>query len=140
LPLQTVHHPAVADHNPILGTTWSSIGAVLIVVGAILVLFDAATGQTWGGDRLFARLRLYSALALGGSLLILSGSIVLVIVAGTSLLAVGIVVAIGAILVYGLMTYNLWAAMNERAKVDAGVEPHASVWWCLRNPRHRVMP
>jgi membrane-bound ClpP family serine protease len=37
-------------HDTILGTSWSNLGALLIVVGSVLVLADAASGGlTWGG-------------------------------------------------------------------------------------------
>jgi hypothetical protein len=129
-----------AHHNPVLGTTWSSVGAVLIVVGAILVLADSLTGQTWGGDNLLPQLRLFKALAFAGSLLILSGSAVLVAVAGVSVPAVAAVVGFASLLVYGLMAFYLWRAWNGRAKVDVGVEPHRSPLWCLCHPRERVRP
>ena len=44
---------AAAHHHLILDTTWTGFAALLIVVGAVMVLGDAAAtiGMTWGGTR-----------------------------------------------------------------------------------------
>jgi hypothetical protein len=82
----------LAVHRPIVGTTWSSFGALLIVVGAVLVLGDAASGgPTWGGTYAEPKGRAAVTLALVGSVLVVVGSSVLLAQGGVSLLAVGAV-------------------------------------------------
>jgi hypothetical protein len=42
-----------ATSHPVLGMTWTGFGALLVVVGAVLVIFDvdALRGRTYGGTR-----------------------------------------------------------------------------------------
>jgi hypothetical protein len=135
----------VATIHPILGTSWSSFGALLIVVGAVLLLGDAAagpsglTGLSWAGTAPRPERRLAAAVALVGSVLVLAGSIVLVAVAGVSWLAVAVVLAVAAVMVVGVMASYLHAHLSLVARDNADA-PRRSWWWCLWHPLWRPPP
>lgn len=138
---ETTH---VAAH-PILGTSWSSFGALLIVVGALLLIWNALSGPaaisavTFGGTVPDPKRRLAAAVELAGSVLVLGGSAVLVADAGLSVLAVLAVVAAAAVIVYGAMAYFLRVHMALIAK--EGNDPPGRSWrWCLMHPRWRPPP
>jgi hypothetical protein len=133
---------AEKHHHPILGTSWSSFGALLIVVGAVLLLAEATagppgiTGMTFGGTQPRPKGRLLNAAAVVGSLLVLAGSVVLVVLAGVSLLALAVVILFVALLIVGVMTAYLRQHMNLVA-MEQPDEPRRSWWWCLHNLRWR---
>ncbi len=129
------HH----DHS-ILGTSWSSFGALLIVVGALLLIWDAVSGPagiravTFGGTISKPRRRVAAGVELAGSALVLAGSAVLVVHAGVSLLAVVVVLVAAALITYGGMAYFLRAHMALIAR-GGETPPGWPWWWCLTHPR-----
>lgn len=127
----------------ILGMAWSSFGALLILVGALLLLFDAASGRglaglTWEGTLAEVRSRLAAAVALIGSLLVLAGSAILVAQAGVTFVAVVVVLVAAGAAVPVVMGYHLRKYLNNQAIVDAGVAQPRSLWWCIVHPRAGV--
>jgi hypothetical protein len=137
--------PTHATVHPILGTSWSSFGALLIVVGALLLIWDALSGPagisavTFGGTVPDPKRRLAAAVEFAGSILVLGGSAILVAVAGVSVLAVAAVVGAVATITYGAMAYFLRAHMALIAK--EGNDPPGRSWrWCLMHPRWRPPP
>jgi hypothetical protein len=130
----------LAVHHPIPGTSWSSFGALLIVVGAVLVVGDAASGgPAWGGTYAEPKGRAAVTLALVGSLLVVAGSSVLLAQGGVSLLAAGVVIGAAAVMTFVGMAYNLKQHLDlvERTTPCA---PHRSLWWCLWHPLWRPPP
>lgn len=146
LPNQTGHkplvhgpvHKLVVHHHLILGTSWTSFGALLIVVGSMLVIADAAAGQgvTYGGTYPKPTGRLLTSLALVGSLLVCAGASVLVVVAGVSLLAVATVLAATGLLTLAAMASSLRRHMVLLEQNPQG-SPHRSWWWCFCHPLWR---
>jgi Zn-dependent protease len=146
LPNQTAHKPVVhryvhklvVHHHLILGTSWTSLGALLIVVGSVLVIADAASGQgiTLGGTYAEPKGRLLTSLALVGSLLVGVGASVLLVVAGVSLLAVIVVIAVTVLFTLAAMASSLRRHMDLLERNPQGA-PHRSWWWCLLHPLWR---
>jgi hypothetical protein len=88
-----------AASHPVLGMTWSGFGALLIVVGAVLVIFDvnALIGSTWGGTRPEPRDRLLIAASKVGSISVAVGAVILATDAGLTALAVVVVLIVVAV-------------------------------------------
>ena len=137
-PATTPHELAV--HHPILGTSWSSFGALLIVVGAVLVIGDALSGgTTWGGTYGDLKGRVAVSVALVGSLLVVAGSFILLAEGGVSLLAVGAVVVATAVMTLVVMACYLKPHLDLVERTTPGA-PHRSWWSCLWHPLWRPPP
>jgi hypothetical protein len=132
LPHLPLHHFAA-----ILDTSWPSVGALLIFVGAVLVIGDALSGgpTTWGGTYADPIGRAAVAVALVGTLLVVAGSSILLAESGVSMLAVGVVIALALALTLVAMAGYLKQHMNlvDRDTPDA----RHSWWWCLCHPLWR---
>lgn len=103
------------------------------MVGAVLLLGDAVSGPadlTWVGGLARARDRLAASVALVGSVMVLTGSLVLVVVAGVSWLAVLVVLAFVAVAVPSVMAAHLRSHLRDRAGPS---DPIRSWWWCFRH-------
>ena len=97
------------QHHQVLGTSWTSVGAALIVLGALMVLSNQALWkhQTYSGVHPAPIGRLLNALAFGGDILIGAGSVVLAAAGGESFQALLAVVGIAIAIVLSLMAYYL---------------------------------
>lgn len=124
------------QHHQVLGTSWTSVGAALIVLGALMVLSNQALWkhQTYSGVHPAPIGRLLNALAFGGDILIGAGSVVLAAAGGESFQALLAVVGIAIAIVLSLMAYYLRKYLNDDASVDAGEAPRRSWLWCLIHP------
>lgn len=129
-------------HTHILGASPTSLGALLVGVGAILLIADAVGGPgTWGmsygGTMLEPSRRLSSGAEVSGSILVAVGSALLLLSArGLSgpAVVVSLVAAVG--LIYVVMTFRLREHMKLLAREDDG-PPRRSWWWCARHPMWR---
>jgi hypothetical protein len=129
----------------VLGATWSSLGALFAGIGALLLLIDVLTlssaldGLTFGGGMPDTSKRLKSGMEVTGSIFIMTGSAILLFGAGgLSLLAVVIVLVLGAVLIYGVMTIRLHEYMRQIAKTNPDAVAWATWRWCATHPRgHR---
>jgi hypothetical protein len=129
----------------VLGASWSSFGALLIGVGALLLLADALfsksplDGWTFNGTLPQPDRRLSASVAVVGSLLVAAGSIILLVDASTLTARAVLVVSVGtALLVYLMMAVRL-REYRRPDPLDANPPPH-SLWWCLRHPLWRPPP
>jgi hypothetical protein len=131
LPLRTT---TLLHHHLILGTTWTGLGALLIVVGAVMVLGDiaAAIGMTYGETRPQPRTRLAVAVSRVGAFSAAVGAVILAAVAGVSAEAVLVVLVVVATLVYVSMAHHLKKHLDLVARESNGERP--SWGWCLRHP------
>jgi hypothetical protein len=129
----------------ILGANSTSLGALLVGIGAILLLVDALagsgfSGMTWGGTLPQPTRRLSSGAEVAGAIFVAGGSALLLLGAkGLSLLAVVISLVAAALIIYVVMTFRLREHMNLIAKENDGA-PHRSWWWCARHPGWRPSP
>jgi hypothetical protein len=127
-------------HHPILGTSWSSFGALLIVVGAVLVIGDLVSGgTTYGGTYGDLKGRAAVSVALVGSLLVVAGSSILLAQGGVSLVAVGVVIVAATVMTLLVMPGYLKRHMDLLERTTPGA-PHRSWWWCLWRPFWRPPP
>ena len=126
-------------HHQVLGTSWTSVGAALIVLGALMVLSNQALWkhQTYAGVHPTPIGRLLNALAFGGDILIGAGSVVLAAAGGESLQAILVVVGVATAIVLSLMAYYLRKYLNDDASVDAEEAPRRSWLWCFFHPLAR---
>jgi hypothetical protein len=127
----------------VLGASPTSLGALLVGIGAILLLVDAVAGPsgisglTWGGTLPQPTGRLSSGAEVAGSIFVAGGSALLLLSAnGLSLVAVVVSLLAAALLIYVVMTFRLREHLNLVAKEDA-TAPRRSWWWCARHPRWR---
>jgi hypothetical protein len=128
---------AAAHHHLILGTTWTGFGALLIVVGAVMVLGDVAAtiGMTYGETRPQPRTRLAVAVSRVGAFSAAVGSMILAADAGVAAKAIVVVLVVIALLVYVSMAHHLKKHLNLVAG-EGNVE-RPSWGWCLRHPTWR---
>jgi hypothetical protein len=131
MPHATVHH------RLILGTSWTGFGALLIVVGAVMVLGDAAAtiGMTYGETRPQPRTRLAVAVSRVGAFSAAVGAVILAAVAGVAAKTVVVVLVVVATLVYVSMAHHLKKHLDLVAREGKGERP--SWGWCLRHPTWR---
>jgi hypothetical protein len=129
--------PCRCAHHLILGTTWTGFGALLIVVGAVMVLGDAAAtiGMTYGETRPQPRTRLAVAVSRVGAFSAAMGAVILAAVAGVTAKAIVVVLVVVAALVYASMANHLKKHLDLAAKDGNGERP--SWGWCLRHPTWR---
>jgi hypothetical protein len=126
----------------ILGASPTSLGALLVGIGAVLLLLDAFAGpglrgMTWGGTLPQPTRRLSSGAEVAGSILVAVGSAVLLLSAkGLSVLAVVVSLTAAAILIYVVMTFRLREHMNLLARGNDDA-PRRSWWWCAWHPTWR---
>ena len=92
---------------------------------------------SWTNEAKTMKRRMSNAAGVVGSLLVGSGSVVLVADAGVSMLAVVVTVFGTAAAVWGLMAFYLRSYLNGDALVDAELAPSRTWWWCLWRPRAR---
>jgi hypothetical protein len=131
--------------DTILGATWSSLGALLVGVGALLLLIDVVTsssaldGLTFGGGMPDTGKRFKSGMEVAGTIFIAVGSGILLLDSGTlSALAVVVVLASAALLIYAVMTIRLHEYMKQIAKTNSDAVAWATWRWCATHPRgHR---
>lgn len=118
----------------ILGITWTALGVLLVVVGAVLIAFDvaAAVGQTWAGTWANPVRRLSVAVGRIGTLTTAAGAIVLAATAGVTLLAIVVILLGVALGVYLEMANQLHKHVALLAREHAG--PRRSWWWCVTHP------
>ncbi|HXB15136.1 MAG TPA: hypothetical protein VNV44_05260 [Solirubrobacteraceae bacterium] len=126
-----------------LGATWSSFGALLIGVGALLLLADVLAsgtglaGLTWGGTQPQPSDRLSSGAETAGAALVAGGSAILLIRShGLSVASVIVALALAASIIYLGMTAKLRDHMRLVAKEnpeDAEAAAHATWRWCARH-------
>ncbi len=119
-------------HHRFLGVSTTGIGALLLTVGALLVIADVIgptgkPGLSIGGTARTPTARLLAACALVGALLVLAGSVVLLAVVGVTAAAVAAVLCTAALLVWLAMAFYL----RRHLSLD-GEEPPAWLW-LLRN-------
>ena len=124
----------------ILGATASSIGALLVGVGALLLLAQAAggpvglTGTTFGGTIALPERRLGSGMEFTGSLLVAVGSAILLFEsAHLSVVSVILTVLAAAFLIHIVMAIRLCAHLNVVAR-ERGDDERRSLWWCAAHP------
>ncbi|MCW3032799.1 MAG: hypothetical protein JWM60_1144 [Solirubrobacterales bacterium] len=128
----------------IFGATWSSFGALLIGVGAVLLLAavigsgTGLTGLTWGGTQPEPSDRLLSGAEVAGAVLVAVGSGILLLASRElSVLAVAVAVGTAATVVYGVMTVRLRAhwRLVLRTTPDAVEAVQRASWrWCATHP------
>jgi hypothetical protein len=124
----------------ILGATPTSLGALLVGIGALLLLISLTgtswTGTTWGGTLPRPLNRLSSGAEVAGSIFVAGGSALLLLSAsGLSVLAVIASLAVVATLVYAVMVLRLREHMNLVAKTSN--VSRKSWWWCVLHPLWR---
>lgn len=126
-----------ARHHLILAMTWTGFGALLIVVGAVMVLGDAAAtiGMTIGETRPHPLTRLAAAVSRVGAFSAAVGAVILAAVAGVAAEAVVVVLVVVAVLVYVSMASHLKRHLDLVAR--EGDEERPSWGWCLRHPTWR---
>jgi hypothetical protein len=128
---------ANAVSHPALGMTWSGFGALLVVVGAVLVIFDvnALIGSTWAGTRPEPRDRLLVAGSKVGALSAAIGAIILAADAGVSVLALVVVLIVVAVSIFVGMASPLRKHLTLVYEQEG--RPPPSWWWCLSHPLWR---
>lgn len=134
-----MHHKA---STLILGVSAGSLGALLVGVGAILLLADAVggaaglSGATFGGTLPTPERRLSAGMEAAGAIYVAAGSGLLLAASG-SLTAVAVLVAVGvaAAIAYLVMAVRLFAH-HKLLHGESGL-PHRSLVWCLVHPRWR---
>jgi len=125
----------------VLGMTADHIGALLVGIGAILLLVDAFSGpglngMTFGGTLAEPGRRLSSGAEIAGSLLVAIGSgLLLFASSGVDARAVIVTVAIAAAIIYLVMTARLREHLNLVARTED--TDQRTWWWCARHPRWR---
>lgn len=126
----------------ILGASPTSLGALLVGLGAVLLLVDAIAGSGWagmtiGGTLPEPRRRMSSGAEVAGAVLVAIGSALLLLNAkGLSLLAVLVSLTAAAIVIYIVMAFRLREHMRLIARED-GTAPTRSWWWCALHPGWR---
>jgi hypothetical protein len=137
-----VHHKA---STLILGVSAGSLGALLVGIGALLLLADVVgsaagvIGTTYGGTLPSPRRRLGAGMeAAGGAIYVAAGS-GLLLAASSDLTVIAVVVstAIAAAIVYVVMALRLFA--HHRLVHANGAGPRRSFAWCLAHPAWRPM-
>jgi hypothetical protein len=124
-----------------LGASPTSLGALLVGIGAILLLIDAfagpgLSGMTIGGTLPQPTRRLSSGAEVAGAIFVAAGSAVLLLSAkGLSLLASVVSLGVAAAIIYVVMTFRLREHLNLVA--SEGNAPRRSWWWCSRHPAWR---
>lgn len=125
----------------ILGATWSSLGALLVGVGALLLLIEVVTsssaldGLTFGGGMPDASRRFKSGMEVAGSIFVTVGSAILLLDSGhLSVLAVVVVLATAGLLIYAAMTVRLHEYMRQIAKTNPDAVTWATWRWCATHP------
>ena len=124
--------------QPLIHASAGSVGALLIGIGALMLLADAVGPPapqrfTWGGTIRTPRLRLFARLELVGAIFVAMGSGILLFNA-TDLSAAVVVIAllVAAGLVYVAMALQLRA--HHRLLAKEGQGPPRSLFWCLTHP------
>ena len=126
----------------ILGASPTSLGALLVGIGAVLLLVDTVAGSGWAGMTIGGTLpkpsrRLSSGAEVAGAVFVAVGSALLLASAkGLSWLAVGLSFAVAAIVIYAVMTVRLREHMRLIAREDESTS-HKSLWWCALHPTWR---
>jgi hypothetical protein len=129
----------------VLGATPTSLGALFVGIGAVLLLVDAfagpgLSGTTWGGTLPQPTRRLSSGAEVTGSIFVAGGSALLLLGAsGLSVVAVVVSLTIAAAAIYVVMTFRLREHLNLIAKEDEDA-PRRSWWWCALHPTWRPPP
>jgi hypothetical protein len=125
----------------ILGASWESVGTLLIGVGAVLVAIDTLyRPRSWGrqdylGTYPLPAGRLAVGVAVTGVVFVAAGSLVLLLTShGLTVLAVFVVLALAAVLVWFGMGISLWRHMHM-AYYGEMIPDKPSFVWCLRHPR-----
>jgi hypothetical protein len=132
----------VTPPEDVLGASPTSLGALLVGIGAILLLADAVAGPglsgiTYGGTLPQPTRRLRSGAEVAGSIFVAGGSALLLLSAkGLSLLAVVASLTVAAAIIYAVMTLRLRAHLNLIAKENDDA-PLRSWWWCIVHPSWR---
>lgn len=125
--------------SEIIGVADGDLGALLVGIGAVLLLIDVITGGagftaiTWGGTRPMPRERFSSAAETVGSVLVAIGS-GLLLFASTGLTVNAVLIAVGstAAAVYLVMAKRLHDHVALAHKESNG--PRRSWAWCLTHP------
>lgn len=126
----------------IFGASPTSLGALLVGLGAVLLLVDAIAGSGWagmtiGGTLPEPRRRMSSGAEVAGAVLVAIGSALLLLNAkGLSLLAVVVSLTAAAIVIYIVMAFRLREHMRLIARED-GAAPTRSWWWRVLHPGWR---
>lgn len=130
-----------AHHTALLHASLSAVGALLIGIGALMLIVEAfGPGPTtiWSLEGVLSRpwQRLSQTFAQLGATFVGIGSILLLIASNDlSLLVTLAALVASALLVYLLMTWHLYrAALVARETPGSGVPENRLVRWCLRNP------
>ncbi len=126
----------------ILGASSTSLGALLVGIGAVLLLVDTVAGSGWAGMTIGGTLpkpsrRLSSGAEVAGAVFVAVGSALLLASAkGLSWLAVVLSLAVATIVIYAVMTFRLREHMRLIAREDKGSSPKP-LWWCALHPTWR---
>jgi hypothetical protein len=130
----------------ILNVPVGDLGALLVGVGAVLLLADVLSGGpgisglTYGGTLRMPARRLSSGAEVAGSLLVALGSALLLLSSrNLTVLVVVLVLVLSALLIYLVMALRLHAHMRLLASENEN-EPNRSFVWCLLHPCWRPPP
>jgi hypothetical protein len=132
----------VTATTKVLSVPTGDLGALLVGVGAVLLLIDAVSGggglsgMTIRGTLATPDRRLSAGTEIAGSLLVAVGSGLLLFAShGLTVLVVGIVIVVAVAMIYVVMTARLHAHMKLLAQ--EGNEDTRSWAWCFRHPLWR---
>lgn len=125
-----------------LGTSLTSLGALFVALGAVLLLMDAMSVPrfkefTWGGDIHSPKRRLFSGMKTAGAVLTVAGGLILLLESRhLSVLVVALTILASSGIIYAVMAARLFVYF--RAVARGGNEPGRSYGWCLLHPRWRL--
>lgn len=129
---------SVQHHHHLTHASAGALGALLVGIGALMLLADAVGPTapqrfTFGGTIRTPRLRLFAGFELVGAIFVAAGSGILLFSAtDLSVLVVLIAAGVGGILVYVAMALQLRAHHRLLAEENKG--PRRSLLWCRMHP------
>jgi hypothetical protein len=132
----------VVATTKILTVPIGDLGALLVGVGAVLLLIDAVGGpgvatMSVRGTMPTPGRRFSAGAEIAGALLVSTGSALLLAAShGLTVLAVVVVVATAALMIFIVMTVRLHGHMELLARLHDD-EPHRSWFWCFMHPLWR---